>query len=304
LKKIDAIGFGALNVDKLSYVNLIAKEGEESYIYNSKISCGGSAANTIVGLARLGQKTGFIGAISSDEEGRLLTSDFQRENVDTKGIIVLPGGSTGLVQGFVDESGERALYVNPGVNDSIVLQEYNLKYCNESKFLHLSSFVGDTSFEAQKKLVKDVSNVVKITLDPGMLYARRGMSMIKPLIKYCFAVLLNDTELKLLTGTGLEAGAQRLLDEGPMIVGVKMASKGCFITDGTHNYNIPAFNVDVVDTTGAGDAWNAGFIYGLIHQKSFFDSGRLGNFVAARCITKPGARNGLPYMRDLKGKLS
>jgi ribokinase len=79
--KLDVIGFGALNLDKLYRVNKIAREDEESFITDLKESAGGSAANTIVGLARLGLKTGFIGKVGADREGELLLQDFRNEEV-------------------------------------------------------------------------------------------------------------------------------------------------------------------------------------------------------------------------------
>jgi ribokinase len=300
LTDFDVVGFGALNVDKLSYVNLIAKEDEESYIYNSKISCGGSAANTIVGLARLRLKTGFLGSVAEDGEGRLLLSELKKENVDIERTTRVGRGTSGTVMGFVDVNGSRALYVDPGVNDSIILQDSDIDYCKNSRFLHLSSFVGDTSFKSQIKLVREIPDNVKVSLDPGMLYSRKGMLTLKPLIKHCYAVLLNENELRLLTGKNFEVGTQMLLAEGVKIVGVKMGVKGCFITDGANSYKAPSFRVAIVDTTGAGDAWNAGCIYGLLNKKTLLDCGKLGNFVAAKCITKAGARNGLPYISDIK----
>jgi ribokinase len=72
------------------------------------------------------------------------------------------------------------------------------------------------------------------------------------------------------------------------------------VTDGRRSHNVEAFKVSVVDTTGAGDASCAGFLYGLIKHKSLEECGRIGNFVASRCTTKIGARTGLPTLEDLK----
>ena len=89
-------------------VNRIAHEDEESYIKGSTESCGGSAANTIIGLSRLGLKTGFIGKVATDREGSLLHNNLQNENVNTEGVIVTDNGRSGTVRGFVDEDGQRA----------------------------------------------------------------------------------------------------------------------------------------------------------------------------------------------------
>ena len=87
MTNFDVVGFGALNVDKLFQVNRISNAEEESFIENQQETCGGSAANAIVGLARLGCKVGFIGKVGSDREGDMQLSEFKREGVDTSGLI-------------------------------------------------------------------------------------------------------------------------------------------------------------------------------------------------------------------------
>jgi ribokinase len=294
----DVICFGALNVDKLYRVNRIAREDEESYITDFKEAPGGSAANTAVGLARLGLEIGFIGKVSDDREGKLLIGDFEKEDVDTNGIVILRGGRSGVVTGFVDKKGERALYVDPGVNDLLRFEEIDLRYAQNTEFLHLTSFVGEKSFRAQKNLIKALSNV-RVSFDPGELYTRRGLASLQPMIKRSAVLFLNRNEMKVLTGEGYEKGSKILIKKGAGIVAVKLGKKGCYVTDGKENHMVEPYKVKVVDTTGAGDAYCAGFLYGLMKNKDLHECGRLGNFVASRCITKAGAREGLPKVSDL-----
>jgi len=297
--KFDVVGFGALNVDKLYRVNRIAREGEESFIFNVKESPGGSAANTVVGLARLGARTGFIGKVTNDDEGELLFSDLMREDVNTDGIVLAKEGNSGTVSAFVDKKGERALYVHPSVNDTLRFEEINLEYAKQTEFLHLAS-MDEKPFQAQKKLVEELPNV-NVSLDPGEIYARKGLAKLKPIIKRCFVVMPSESEVKLLTGKGWREGAKQLLKEGAGMIAVKLGEKGCYITDGRQSDIVPPYRAKVVDTTGAGDAWNAGFLYGLIKKKNPYECGRLGNFVASKCIAKVGARAGLPRVHELTG---
>ncbi len=110
----------------------------------------------------------------------------------------------------------------------------------------------------------------------------------------------NAGELELLTGEDdVRRGADLILDAGVKIVAVKLGDKGCYVTDGEERLRIEPFKVKVVDTTGAGDAFCAGFLYGLIKKKSLFECGRFANFVASRCVTAMGARSALPYAKDL-----
>jgi len=283
LKKFDVVGFGALNVDRLYKVNRIAREEEESFVINFKEACGGSAANTVVGLARLGLKTGFIGKVAKDREGKLLLEDFRREGVNTEGVIIAEQGRSGVVLGFVDQKGERALYVDPGVNDQIEFSEIKLEYARNTRILHLTSFVGEKSFNAQKKLVDALPSSVLVSFDPGILYARKGLAALKSLIERTYIILPNETELRLLTGKDYEAGAKALINEGLKIVVVKLGEKGCYVTNGEESHLIKPFKAEA-----------------LIKNKNLKECGKLGNLVAAYCIAKIGARTGLPTLKKLK----
>jgi ribokinase len=140
----------------------------------------------------------------------------------------------------------------------------------------------------------------RVSFDPGALYARKEYAALEPIIKKCYVLMPNAKELSLITGEADYCkGADVLVGRGVKIVAVKLGADGCYVTDGRERLQIEAFKVKVVDTTGAGDAFCAGFLYGLLDNKSLFDCGRLGNFVASRCVMKMGARAGLPYAKDL-----
>jgi len=296
--RFDVIGFGALNVDKLYRVGRIAKEGEEGFILSMMELPGGSAANTIVGLARLDIRTGFIGKVSKDHEGELLLDVFRREGVDIGGVVIAKMGQSGKVSAFIDRKGERTLYVHPSVNDTLAFKEIDLDYAKQTKFFHLTS-MDEKPFQAQKELVETLPNV-KVSLDLGEIYGRKGLTKLRPLLKRSYVMMPSENELKMMTRENFKEGAIRLLEEGARIVAVKLGQKGCYVTNGKESYLVKPFGTKVVDTTGAGDAFCAGFLYGLIKGKDLYECGRLGNFVASKCIEKAGARTGLPHASDLK----
>lgn len=296
--KRDVIGFGALNVDKLYRVERIASAGEESFITGYDEAPGGSAANTVVGLARLGVNVGYVGKVGNDSEGDLLLQDFSDEGVDTDGVVVSQEGRSGVVMGFIDPRGERTLYVDPGVNDTLGFEEIDLEYVSNAEYIHVTSFVGEKPFEAQKQTLKRLKNI-KLSFDPGEIYVRRGLTAMMPLLKESYVVLPNENEIRLLTGNNYEQGAKALIDEGVQVVAVKLGDKGCYVTDGAEDYLIESYEVKVVDTTGAGDAFCAGFLYGLAKERDLYTCGRLGNFTASRKIGDVGARLGLPRITDL-----
>ena len=291
---MDVVGIGALNYDRLFKVSKIACSDEEEFIKSFSEECGGSAANTIVGLARLGLKTGFIGNVGNDYEGKKILECFIKEGVDVSKIKTKKGKS-GVVFGFVDESGERALYVYPGVNDYLSIDDEEIEYINKAKIVHMSSFVGENSYKEQKKLVNKIK--AKISFAPGMLYAKKGIEEIKAIIEKSFVVFLNRKEVEVLTGLDYIKGSKLLLETGAKIVVVTLGREGCIING---DIRVKGFETKVVDTTGAGDAFATGFLYGLIKGYSLKKCGLIGNKIASLCIAKVGARKGLPREEDIK----
>lgn len=300
-KSFDVIGFGALNVDKLFKVKRVAGVDDESYIIEIREESGGSAANTIVGLARAGLKTGFIGKVGDDREGRKLIRDLKKEGVDVSNIVVERGVKSGIALCFFDDKGHRTIYVMPGANDYLNVNDINLEYASRARILHITSFIGDAPLNVQRTLLEHLPGSVRVSLDPGAIYAQKGLSHIEPLIRHTNILLLNHEELRMLTGkASIEEGVNTMLSLGVDIVAVKLGEKGCFVTNGYQRYYVEPYKCEVVDPTGAGDAFNAGFLYGLIKGRSLSDCGKLGNFFASHKMTKFGARSGLPRLSEIE----
>ena len=300
--KFDVIGFGAINLDKIYRTNKIVGSGGEGFITNMKTSPGGSAANSVVALSKFGLKTGYIGKIGSDVDGKFLFESFEKEGVNTRGITRSKIGPSGHSLIFEDSTGEREIYVYPGSNDELEFEEINIDYVKSARVLHLTSFIGEKPFYAQKRLVK-ISNDVAITFDPGDIYASKGLEELEPIIEKTEIIFTNtlkyEGDKEIITRKDYREAPKQLISKGATVVAVKLGSRGCYVTNLSESYNIEPFNVDVVGTTGAGDAFNAGFIYAFLEGRDLYHCGRFGNFVASRCITESGAREGLPNLKCL-----
>ena len=132
--------------------------------------------------------------------------------------------------------------------------------------MHLSSFVGNKSFQTQKKILEIIPESTKVTFDPGILYANKGYAELEPILKKTNVLMPNSIELELLTGkTNYLEGAAFMIQQGIEIVAVKLGSGGSYVTNGNESYNVKPFAVKVIDTTGAGDAFGSGFVSGLAH---------------------------------------
>lgn len=310
MSNIAVIGFGALNMDYLYRVKQTVLDGEV-LIDHIKAAPGGSAANTIYGLAKLGVRTGFVGTIGDDEHGETCLKELQDIGVDTTYIRIKKGKKTGLALCISDELGRRAIYVLPGANSLLNYRDIDVNYLSQAEIIHFSSFVDEQQFNIQAELLGKLSGSVKVSFAPGMLYAAKGMQALSPLLRKSDILFINKDELERLTGDNFVPGAKKCLEQGCQIIVVTLG-KGLtlesgkvitgYICDKDHEYKVEAA-VDFggqPDTTGAGDAFAAGFLFGLRKQWRLDECGRLGDTMAHFAMREVGARRGLPNLHTLK----
>ncbi len=320
MSNIEVVGLGALNIDHLYQVERIL-EDEEAVVNRAETFAGGSAANTIYGLAKLGVNTGFIGVVGDDTEGKAAIQDLQKVGVDTSQIRVKSGARTGLVLCLSDRQGKRSLYVTPGANNLITLDNFSLTYVNRARILHISSFTDDRQFKVLREMMGKLDSSIKVSFTPGALYAVKGLKALTPILARTYVLFINQNELQQLTGEDVIAGTEICLKQGCHMVAVTLGkgmklelSKGAsrrivtatsYIRDADNEYAIEATNqgtISEVDTTGAGDAFATGFLYCLLKGKGLEECGRLGNIIARFSITRAGARDGLPTLAELTNR--
>jgi len=328
---IEVIGIGAINIDCLCQVKELVTDGE-TVMEHIKTAPGGSAANTIYGLAKLGIRTGFIGATGDDEEGKASVRDLKAVGVDTSQIQIKKGEKTGYALCLSDKLGRRSIYVLPGANNLLDWQDISLTYLNQAKIVHLSSFVEDKQFNIQIELVEKLSNSVKISFAPGMLYAIKGIKALLPLLTRTHILFINRGEIEQLTGKDFTSGAKECLGLGCQIVvvtlGKGLASESgkvftSYICHGKEEYKIEsrprhceAFPLRHCEersdeaipgeaqpeATGAGDAYASGFLFGFLKGENLQQCGQLGDTMARYAMSKAGAREGLPGLNAILGE--
>jgi len=317
MSNIEVVGLGALNIDYLYQVERILDDGE-TVIDEAKSSPGGSAANTIYGLAKLGVNTGFTGMVGDDAGGKILLQDFQRAGVDISKIKVKHKAKTGSVLCLSDKLGRRSLYVMPGANSLLTIDDLDLDYVNQAKMLHISSFADDKQFQLLLELIDRLDSSTKLSFAPGALSAIKGLKALTPILSRTYVLFINQSEIRQLTGKEIIAGAEICRKQGCHIVVVTLG-KGMtlelgegvsrrtvnavgYIRDAKNEHIVESNRrniVSEVDTTGAGDAFAAGFLYGLLKGKGLEECGYLGNIVSRFSISKIGARESLPTLGEL-----
>ncbi|RLC93868.1 MAG: carbohydrate kinase family protein [Chloroflexi bacterium] len=307
MSSLQVVGMGAMNLDRLYRVDRILLDGEAAVTESA--SCpGGSAANTIYGLAKLGVRTGFVGAVGADEAGKRLTEDLALVGVDLDHITVKQGVSTGETVCLSDAQGNRSLYGLPGANSHLVDRDMDVVYFNQAQIVHLSSFVDSGQFELQKRLVAQLSPEVRVSLAPGSMYAARGIDQLASILERTHFLFLNRSEMEQLTGQDYAVGARLCRERGCDTVittlgNIRLERGGHEVLVAAHVLSEEGEHFIVakavqdtppVDTTGAGDAFAAGFLYGFIAGKTTAECGAMAEIMARWCTTRTGARDGLP----------
>jgi len=310
--KKDVIGFGAINLD-LIYEVKDKKIIEEFRNYETHISekefnslkkflaqkaelksksAGGSAANTVYALAKMEFKTGYIGKVGKDKEGKFLLKNFNP--VDTSGICFDEKSGTTLI---LISNRDRLILVLPNSNDTLRYEEIDLDYAGNTKFLHLTSFIGNLPFQAQVKLVKEMyersvrsgEERCLLSFDPGQCYAQRGLKALLPIIRHTEVIFPSEGEIKSLTGKNYREGSQELLNYGAKIVACTRGVEGSYVISKNEEYEIPADpEIKPVDPTGAGDVYAAGFLAGLLLNLPLKKCGQLATKLAEISITGYG----------------
>lgn len=264
---------------------------------NIGMSCGGDALNEAAILSGLGVKTELISLIGDDEAANNICKCLSDNNVDTSKTTTDPDISTAMNIVLVDDEGERYFITNP---------ESSLrKLSKEHIFPHISD-MGDivsfaSIFVSPLLTVSDMEEVFKkIKEKPGriliadMTTAKNGEKIedIEPILKYIDYLIPNEKEAYVLTGeTDPKKSAECLLEHGAQAVIIKCGKNGCIYKSRSEEGAVPAYkNAKVIDTTGAGDSFVAGFIYGLSQNRSLSECCRYGCAVASVVVEHMGTQ--------------
>lgn len=293
----DLVTIGHVLTDVRMFVDRFPKPDEEAKTANLSFGGGGSAANVAVGASRLGVKSGFIGAIGFDTFGQVLLEELKHQGVDVTYVKVETAANSGLTFMAVNKKGEVIMFGYTGASDKLSPSDLNKDYISSAEHIHITGLSFETALAAAG-IAREAK--VAVSFDPGRLMARLGLKKISPLLRYVDQILLNHEEATELTGKDKpEDAAKVLIKAGPKTIIVKKGADGVFVMTPDKKFSIPTYAVDVVDTTGAGDAFSAGFITAQLEGKDIEKSVEFANATANLKITKLGARS-LPTRKEVE----
>lgn len=325
-KQWDVAALVAMNLDRVLYVSRLLTDGETPVRFCGEFP-GGSAANTVYALAKLGARTAVVGAVGDDAEGRCLVRDLESVGVDASRVSVRLGERTSVVTAIIPRNaGDRALYVYPGANALISREELDTGVLSLARYVHLSSFVDRRQLELQKWIVRHLPSSTRLTFAPGSIYTQMGIAAIRPLIARAHVLFLNRAELDALIGGRIDVASDELIKLGAEVVVVSLGPRehrrptrdesvtgpgwtpwtACYVRarDLDAPLRVPGRVTDVVDTVGAGDALAAGFISGLLHGETLERCAVMGVVTAANSLGARGARQGVPSAESLRRQLA
>ena len=265
---------------------------------------GGKGANQAVALGRLGADARMVGKVGDDFYGKKYLQVLENTGVKIGGIDIEPGISTGVAVIEVDSSGANHIVVSPGANGKADVEFINRKfeYILESDiFLFQLEIPLETVVFCIKKIKQLKQGEKIIILDPAP-----AVPLEDEILENVDYITPNETEigvlagLKIKTEEDIKEASLRLLDRGAKTVIAKAGEKGAFIVEKERFVHIPAPKVNVVDTTAAGDSFNAGFAFALSQNKELVDCVKFANAVAALSVTAKGAQEAMPDMKQVR----
>jgi sugar/nucleoside kinase (ribokinase family) len=296
IPNVQLLSIGDANAElAFSPLQQLPRFGQEIVVSQLALRAAGSAANFAICGASLGVKTGFAGRLAVDAFGEVVLKAFRKVNVDTKCLQLAEDSTTGITTAMIRKDGERAFITYQGTIAELDFKvlEKCLQTDTPPRWVHLAGYHLLSSLHGKPaiELLRLAQSRGAITsLDTGWDPAGWSDDTIKQVLEIlqCVDVFFpNANELKALTGErNPKKGAKILLEGGAPALVVKLGAKGCLLATKQDRHLIPAFDVSVVDTTAAGDAFDAGFAVSMLSGATMGRAAVFANAVAALRVSR------------------
>ncbi len=252
-------------------------------------SSGGSASNTIHGVARLGLGAGFIGKVGEDELGDFFYNDMASSNIEPK--LLRTQTDSGRAVALISSDSERTFATFLGAAVELSPEELKSEFFQDYDYLHVEGYLVQNHDLLKKASELAKKNDLKICLDLASYnVVEDNIEFLKSFINdYVDIIFANEEEAKSFTGKEPE-DALEILSKQSEIAIVKVGKKGSMIKKGNEKHVIKPIQANPVDTTGAGDAYAAGFLYGLAKEYNLDKCGEIGSILAGKVIEVVGAK--------------
>jgi len=294
----EVIGIGASTVDIVTLVDHYPARREVQRAIGLTVQGGGPVATAMVTLARLGAKVAMIDLLGDDWRAAIIRDEYRKEGVCQRRIRTVPGATSSTSTILVHKgSADRAIMYIPGSGLELSELDYDVELIAGSKILHLNgrhlNFCMSACADAKR-------TGIKTSFDGG---AGRYSSPLRDLVKMIdICIVARDFAEKYTDETRVQAMAESLLDEGPGLVVITDGANGSWI----HHRDWPPFeqpaflSEETIDTTGCGDSYHGGFLYGILRGMPLKHSAALASAVASLNSRHLGGRAGLPELKTVE----
>jgi sugar/nucleoside kinase (ribokinase family) len=269
---------------------------------DKEMDSGGSAANTIHGLANLGVETAFVGTVGDDEIGRFFIEDLKKSGI--KPLLNISKTPSGIANAMISKDGERTFGTYLGASIELSKEDISEDLFNGYDIVYVEGYLVQNHDLLEDILKKAKNSGAKVALDLASYnVVEDNLEFLRGMVeKYVDIVFANEEESKAFTGKEPEEALDELASLVDVAV-VKIGSRGSLVKSGGKVTRIGAEKADVVDTTGAGDIFAAGFLYGYVNKLPFSEAGRIGAMLAARVISDFGAKLSQEDWKEMKKNL-
>lgn len=299
MKKI--VVLGSFIVDLMARTPHLPSRGETVKGSAFTLGPGGKGSNQAIACKRTGGDVQFITKVGKDEFGKLALNTFKKENISTDNVFIDEKLSTGAALIMVDEeSSENEIVVTLGACENLTSENINTceNIIKESDLLLIQL---ETNVDAVEKVIKIAhDNNVKVILNPAPI-----QNISEDVLKLVNIITPNEVEAGILTNMTIKSeqdaskAAKILQEKGIENIIITLGSKGVFVKSNDEEKFIKSYKVKAIDTTGAGDAFNGGFVTALSEGNDIFHSAHFGNAVAALSVTKIGTSVSMPSRKEV-----
>ena len=284
--------------------------GPLRYVADYRLKMGGTESNMAIALARLGVEVGWFSRLGDDELGRFIVHNVRGEGVDTSRVIVDSGAPTGIFLKEISGVGTTTVYYYRHGSAASRMEPADLDeaYLTGSRWIHVTGITPALSESCRETVERAIelgrSAGIEVSFDPNMRLklwtVERAREVMFPLLRRSTVLLGGMEELSLLLQVDSpDAVADWALDQGLSIAAIKLGAEGALVATASERRTIPPFTIPrVIDTVGAGDGFDAGFIAGRLLGRDPWLSAELGNVVGAHALMVEGDYEGYPTMAE------
>lgn len=278
-------------------VKKMPERGKLELVETCELHIGGCASNTAVIARKLGVDVSVIGKIGNDALGEFVLNALKKSGLDVSMVKIEDGITTSGTSVLVFPDGERSFLHSIGANSRFSVHDMDFENLKNYDIVHIAGIFLAPGLEGEKLriLAEKTKKINKIlSFDTAWDATGRWLPVIKDSLPYVDYFFTSIEEAKMLSGKNdYREIADFFLKHGVKNVCLKMGPEGSFVTDGSVSRYYPALKVDVIDSTGAGDAYVAGFLTGILKGYDFLKAGLLANTVGAMNVTAVGATSGI-----------